>query len=174
MRIVQDRQPLGCLYGLAAGFLLLSFIPPQKHPMLDYAFVGFILAGAIFLTIYQKIYPDSFLITDALPQPGEIFRGKIETPMKSEPGECKLRLALTRQRGGRNTRAIWRSEQVAHPMRGEHGIIFPAQFSIPAEIQKEIDQYCAWTLSVRAKAMPLPYRATFIVEDSSQNPTASA
>lgn len=172
MRIVQERQPVGCLFALAAGFLLLSFIPPQNHPILDYAFVGFILAGGIFLTIYQKVYPDSFLVTDALPQPGEQFRGKIESPMKTEPGECKVQLRLGRSRG-RNSRMIWESEQVSRPMRGEKGIIFPLQFSIPAEVQREIDPYCTWRLDARAKVFPLPYRASFKVEDSSRNPKAS-
>jgi hypothetical protein len=172
MRIVQERTPAGCMFALAAGFLALSFIPPQKHPLLDYTFVGILIAGGIFQMIYRKIYPDSVLVTDALPQPGEEFRGTIETPLKSEPGECKVKLELTRRRS-RTSRAIFESEQVVHPMRGERGILFPVQFSIPAGVRKEIDQYCNWRLSARAKTMPVPYRASFKVEDSSRNPKAS-
>src|SRR6266513_3153573 len=140
--------------------------------MFDRAFVGVLLAGGVFQMIYRKIYPDSFLITDALPQPGEEFRGKIETPLKGDPAECKVKLAFTRRRS-RSSQAIWESEQVVHPVRGENGILLPMQFSIPAGVRKEIDQYCNWWLSARAKTLPVPFRASFKVEDSSRNPKAS-
>lgn len=172
MRIVQDRTPAGCMFAMAAAWLILS-LAMQKDLMLDYVAVGLMLAIAIFLLVYRKIYPDSVLVTDALPQPGEMFRGTIETPLKSEPAECKVKLELTRRRS-RSSRAIFTSEEGVHPIRGEHGMILPVQFSIPAAVRKEIDPYCYWRLSARAKIFPLPYRASFKVEDSSRNPKASA
>jgi hypothetical protein len=163
MRIAQQRTPPGCAFILAAGWLAMSLIV-KKDLMLDYIFVGIVLLCGISLIVYRKIYPDSILVTDALPQPGEMFRGKIETPLKTEPAAAiTLRLDLTR-RLRRNSRKIWQAEHAVHPVRGEHGIILPVEFSIPAELQKEdIDQNCNWNLSATANVLPIPWRAAFVV-----------
>ena len=174
MRIAQQRTPAGCAFALAAGWLAISLVM-QKDLMLDYVFAGIVVLCGIFLIVYRKIYPDSILVTDAVPQPGEMFRGKIETPLKSEPSaEFTLRLDLTR-RLRRNSRKIWQAEHAAHPVRGEHGIVLPVEFSIPAELQKEdIDQNCSWNLSATAMVWPIPYRAAFVVADSARSRAASA
>jgi hypothetical protein len=174
MRIPQQRTPAGCAFLLAAGWLAMSLIM-KKDLMLDYIFVAIVVLCGIFLIVYRKIYPDSILVTDAVPQPGELFRGNIETPLKTEPtAEMTLRLDLTR-RLRRNSRKIWQAERVAHPIRGEHGIILPVEFSIPAELQKEdIDQNYSWNLSATANVLPIPYRAAFVVADSARNRVASA
>ena len=170
MRIAQTRTPPGCLLALAAGWLILSFVI-HKHPLFDYGFVAIMVAGAIVLVIYRKIYPDSFLIADALPQAGETFRGKIETPLKRELGEFRVRLELTRG-SGKSTRTIWVDDHVAHAVHGEHGIVLPVQFSVPGSVQKDIDQNCKWTLKASARM----WRAEFNVAgpNRSQNPAASA
>ena len=173
MRIAQERTPAGCLFALAGGWLILSLMM-QKDLMLDYVAVGLMAAVAIFLFVYRKIYPDSFLVTDALPQPGEMFRGKIETPLMSEPpSECIVHFEITRRRG-RYGRTIWRSDHVAHPIRSEHGMILPVEFLIPAEVQKDLDQYCSWRITGSANVRPIPFRAAFLIADSSRNPKASA
>jgi len=174
MRIAQQRTPPGCAFILAAGWVAMSLIV-KKDLMIDYVFVAIVVLCGIFLLAYRKIYPDSILVTDAPPQPGETFRGKIETPLKTEPAaEVTLRLDLTR-RLRRNSRKIWQAEHAAHPIRGEHGVILPVEFSIPAELQREdINQNCDWSLSATAIVLPVPYRAVFVVADSPRNRAASA
>lgn len=167
MRIAQSRTPPGCLLALAAGWLILSFVI-KKNVLFDYGFVAIMVIGAIILMIYHKVYPDSFLVTNALPQPGETFRGKIETPLKREPGVFRVRLELTRG-SGKSTRSVWVDDHVAHAMHGQYGIELPADFSVPSSVQ--VDKNCKWTL----KASAGMWRAEFNVAEPtrSQNPAAT-
>ena len=104
-------------------------------------------AVAAVLFVYRKIYPDSVLVTDALPRPGEMFRGNIETPLEGEPpSECTVHIE----------------------------IILPVEFLVPAEVRKDLDEYCSWRVTGAANVRPIPFRAAFLIEDSSRNPKASA
>jgi hypothetical protein len=170
MRMAQERTPAGCLFALAAAFLVMAFVIPDKTPFLDYTVVSAMFLGGVVLVAYRKIYPDAILITDALPQPGETFRGKVETPLKSEPPQCTVQLVVSPHRG-RYQSPYWQQTESAHPMRGERGIVLPAQFAVPADVASKITQLSVWRLNVRAGF----YRASFKLEaaGSAQNPITS-
>jgi hypothetical protein len=174
MRIAQDRVQPGCFWALAAGWAILTWVMPNTGVLarekffLDVAFISLIVLGAIYFTVERKVYRDSVLVTDAAPEPGHGFRGKIESPLKSEPASgCKVRLTVG-YRAARNSRTIWQSEAVAHPIRGEHGLILPVEFSVPAEIAKDLNDRCSWTVSARANVFPIPYRARFPIATPTQ------
>jgi hypothetical protein len=167
MRIAQDRPQLGCFWALAAGWAILTWLVPpsgilaREKYFLDVAFITIIVLGAIYFTIERKVYPHSVLVTDAAPEPGHGFRGKIESSLKKAPASgCKVRLEVNYSER-KSSRTIWKAEAVAHPIGGEHGLILPVEFSVPAEIARELSTRCSWTVSARANVFPIPYRASF-------------
>ena len=165
MRIAQQRTPAGCAFAVAAGWLAWSFAV-QRVDLIDYVFVGSLVAFGIFLFVYRKIYPNAVLVTDELPQPGNTFRGRVETPLSSEPAEVRTQLMLSRRRG-RYGRVLWQSgEQIVR------GATFDVAFPIPSEVGSQIDAWCNWSLSVRQGF----FRASFSMKAANfaQSPAASA
>src|SRR5262245_7881915 len=138
MRIAQSRTPPGCFLAIAALWTIFA-LADRKHPTFHDAVIGILITWAVCLVLYRRVYPDSALLTDAPPQPGEAFRGKIETPLKREPGVFELRLELQRRFSG-NSDTIWNDSHRAHAAHGEQGIVLPVYFSIPAGVQKDIDE----------------------------------
>jgi hypothetical protein len=155
MRFRQQRTPAGCAWAVAAGWLAWSLVL-RNVGLVDYILVGFLIAFGIFLTAYRKIYPDAILTVDELPKPGATFHGKVETPLKNEPAAARVRLSVVRMRG-RNRRAQWQSECDAHPMRGEHGIVFPIDIAVPPDVESRLDASSVWRVAVSAGL----YRASF-------------
>ena len=162
MRIAQSRTPAGCAFALAAGWLVWSFAL-QRVDLIDYVLVGFLIAYAIFLIVYRKVYPDAILITDELPKPGASFRAKVETPLKNPPSEIRVQLILARRRA-RYGKVVWQSEQVAR------GSTFDVDFNVPPDV--EVDAWSNWRLAIRSGL----YRADFDLkaEGSARNRAASA
>jgi hypothetical protein len=158
-------QP-GCFWALAAGWAILTWAFPESGVLarekfwLNVAVVIVIVLIAIYATIERKIVRDSILVIDGFPQPGHDFRGKIETNLNNEKtSRFKLRLEVGRP-SRRRSSPTWQSKAIAHPIRGEKGLIVPVQFSIPAGLDAE---NTSWSLVVRSWTPPMPYMATFIL-----------
>jgi len=158
-------QP-GCFWALAAGWAVLTWAVPETGILAREKFwvnVAVVTANvliAIYATIEQKVVGDSTLVVDGLPEPGHGFRGKIETTLNNErTSRFKLRLQVAR-RSRRRSSAIWESETIANPIRGEKGLILPVEFSVPAGIDLANS---AWSLVVRSWSPPMPYLATFFL-----------
>ena len=75
MQIAQDRQQPGCVWALAAALLALTWLVPTTGINADLkfatsiAFVVGLVLYAIYLTVDQRIYPNSVLVIDAPPEP---------------------------------------------------------------------------------------------------------
>jgi hypothetical protein len=169
VRVAELQSPAGCIWLLAGGWLLLSLFVHQNGA-LDYAAVGVMAVVAIYMMIYRKVYPTSYLVSDEAPQPGRLFRGTIETPLKSDPDSgVTIQLGLFDRRG-RNPRTVWASEQSAHPMHGAQGLVVPFEFAVPADVAREINVRCFWMVTARAKIRPISWRARFRI--TSPSPSA--
>jgi hypothetical protein len=166
LRIPHEKMQPGCFWALAAGWAALIWAFPETGVLarekfwLNVAVVIVIVLIAIFATVERKIVGDSTLIIDGFPQPGHDFRGKIETTLNNErTSGFNLRLEVGRP-SRRRSSTTWLAKAIAHPIRGEKGLILPVEFSIPAGIDAENS---SWSLVVRSWSPPMPYLATFIL-----------
>ncbi|MDQ6799655.1 MAG: hypothetical protein M3041_02335 [Acidobacteriota bacterium] len=166
MRVKQEELQPGCFWALAAGWAALTWAFPDTGVLarekfwLNVAVVIAIVLIGIFATIERKTVGDSTLVVDGFPQPGQVFRGKIETKLNNErTSRFKLRLQVGRP-SRRRSSPTWISDAIAHPTHGEKGLTLPFEFSIPAGIDAE---NTAWSLVVRSWSPPMPYLATFIL-----------
>ena len=168
-RVAQDRVNLGCFWSLAIGWAVVwwlwSFLPHRLSysPLFDEIGIAALFLGAIYFTIDRWRFADATLIVDAPPAPGHTFRGKVETPLKSEPSGMRLRVRATHYVRKPGTTTIWSTTVDAHPMRGERGIVVPVEVSIPADVPNQ-ELSLDWDLTVRAGL----YRAKFVVARASR------
>jgi hypothetical protein len=166
LRVTGEKMQPGCFWALAAGWAALTWAIPETGVLarekfwLNVAVVITIVLIAIFATIERRVIGDSTLVIDGFPQPGHDFRGKIETTLNNDrTSRFKLRLEVGRP-SRRRSSATWVSKAIAHPVRGEKGLILPVEFSIPAGLDAE---NTAWSLVVRSWSLPMPYLATFVL-----------
>ena len=155
-RVAQDRVSAGCLWALAIGWAILSWLwsllpAGRSHSALfDVIAVGSLFLAALYFTIDRQRFPAATLSFDALPAPGHTFLAKVETPLKIEPASgVRVRLRATHyvRKPGRTT--VWSKTVDAHPLRGEHGIIVPVEVAVPAELPQDLGAL-DWDVTARA------------------------
>jgi hypothetical protein len=167
-RIAQDRVNVGCLWSLAIGWAVLSWVwsllpSGYSHSALyDEIFVRAVFLGALYFTYDRWRFPSATLVVDAPPVPGHAFRGKVETPLKSEPSSG-IRVQLRAVEDVRRySSTVWNAVIDAHPIRGEHGIIVPVELTIPSELAQD-PRPRIWDLTTKARVPFGLYRAKFVV-----------
>jgi hypothetical protein len=168
-RVAQDRVNVGCFWSLAIGWAILSwiwsFLPGgySHSPLYDEIAVGSLFLGALYFSYDRWRFADATLIVDAPPVPGHAFRGKVETPLKSEPPagiRARLRATYYVRRPGRTI--VWSSTVDAHPTRGEHGLIVPVEMTVPGELAND-PRSLDWDVTIQARVPFGLYRARFAV-----------
>ena len=170
MRIKQDRTPLGCFWGVAIvwGVLTIAFpntgILANEKWWLGMAAVTALFLIAIYFTIERKVFADSFLTFDEPPESGRTFRAKIETPLKGEVA-CKVLIGLLRSQRRAGQSWLWKTETTPHPIRGDKGLILPLELAIPPEAGT-VDAATSWTVRATGRTGLIPYRATFTLPKS--------
>jgi hypothetical protein len=170
VRVAQDRVNVGCLWALAGGWAVVSWIWSLMGGMSyslvrDVMTVGAIALAALYFTYDRWRFPAATLVVDAPPIPGHTFRGKVETPLKDEPSGVRVRLRAIHyvRKPGQTT--IWSTWVDAHPMRGERGIVVPVEIAVPSELANA-PRDRNWQLTVQARTPFALYRASFPVNEA--------
>lgn len=165
-RIAQDRINLGCLWAVAIGWAILSWIFsffPHGYsysPLYEDIAVGSLFLMALYFSYDRWRFPDATLLVDAPPIPGQAFRGNVETPLQGEPDtpiRARLRAPHYVRKPGRTT--VWSATVDAYATRGEQGLIVPVEIPVPAELATDPRQL-DWDLNIRSGLL---YRATFAI-----------
>lgn len=168
VRIAQSRISPGSVWFIAILWAVIAWLWSPEEIVTNCVIFGVLCVIALYFTYEHWRFPDSILVVATPPAPGHAFRGRIETPMPSEPASgFKVRLeAVYVVR--RNKTIVWHKEPAAHPSRGDRGVIVPIEVAIPRELASDARPRI-WVLSVRALVPLAIYRAKFVLTETAES-----